>query len=136
MKERFDYNKFFDEVENALTIHSHDIEKKIYEAPNIHNKILKQFIIERNNLQKLESKWNKIHGDLFHYYRHESDIRCENKDVTLFYVKKDEKFIAIDQELSKQKLLVEAIERWMKKASSIGFDIKNIVEFLKFMSGN
>lgn len=136
MKERLDYNKFFDEVENALTIHSHDIEKKIYEAPNIHNKILKQFIIERNNLQKLESKWNKIHGDLFHHYRHESDIRCENKDVTLFYVKKDEKFIAIDQELSKQKLLVEAIERWMKKASSIGFDIKNIVEFLKFMAGN
>lgn len=28
-EEKFDYNKFFEQVESALTIHSHDIDRKI-----------------------------------------------------------------------------------------------------------
>lgn len=131
----FNYNEFFEEIEEDLTLHQHDIDKKIYQAPNTHNKILKRYIIERNKLQQLESKQYKIHKDLFHHYRYESDIRCENKDVALFYVRGDEKYLKIQSEYQKQLLLVETIEKWLKKADRIGFDIKNIIEYLKWSAG-
>jgi hypothetical protein len=131
----FNYKDWFDEIENALTIHSHDLDKKIYEAPNIHNKILKQFIKEKQRLIKAEQKYNKTLAEKFHYYRYESDIRCENKDVTLFYVKKDKDFLKVAEDYEKQKLLCEMIDGYMKKARSIGFDIKNILEYLRYMDG-
>lgn len=131
----FNYQNFFEEIENDLTLHQHDIDAKIYQAPNTHNKILKRYIIERNKLQQLETAKNSKFGELFHHYRYESDIRCENKDVAIFYVKGDKKYIDKESEYQKQLLLVETLERWLKKADRIGFDIKNIIEYLKWSSG-
>lgn len=131
----FNYTEFFNEIEEDLTLHQHDIDKKIYDAPNVHNKILRRYIIERNKLQKLETACNKTFGKLFHKYRYESDIKCENKDVAIYYVKSDDEYITTHNKYQNQKLLLESIEKWMKKAERIGFDIKNIVEFIKFMSG-
>ncbi len=133
---KFDYSKFFEEIDSSLTLHSHDIEKKIYEAPNQHNKLLKRFIIERNTLQKLESKLNRLFGQKYHHYRYEFDLNLGSKEVAIFYVKKDEEYIKANDEHAKQKLLVEIIDKYMKKASTIGFDIKNIIQFLEFMSGD
>jgi hypothetical protein len=133
---KFDYTKFFNEIDEALTIHTHSLDKKIFEAPNIHNKILRQFIIEKNKLMKLESDLNKVFGQKFHYYRYEYELKLDNKDVVLFYVKKDPDFLKANDAFNSQKLLVETIEKWMKKANSITFDIKNILEYLKWSSGN
>jgi len=133
---KFDYTQFFNEIDEALTIHTHSLDKKIFEAPNIHNKILRQFTIEKNKLQKLESELNKTFGEKFHYYRYEYELKLDNKDVVLFYVKKDPEFLTINDKFNSQKLLVETIEKWMKKANSITFDIKNILEYLKWSSGN
>lgn len=135
MAEKFDYEKWFEEVDNALTLHSHDLDKKIYDAPNTHNKILKQLIKEKTKLIQVEQKYNRTLAELFHHYRYESDIRCENKDVALFYVKKDDKFLKVAEEYEKQKLLCEMIEGYMKKTKSIGYEIKNILEYLHYLEG-
>lgn len=135
IEEKFNYINFFNEIETALTLHSHDIDRKIYEAPNVHNKILRQMIIEKNKLNKLETKYNKIFGEKFHYYRYNHEVKIESKEVAIFYVKNDPEFIKINDEFNKQSLLVETIERWMKKATSISFDIKNVIQYLEFMNG-
>ena len=131
----FTYSEFFKEIEDDLTLHKHDIDEKVYRAPNVHNKILRRFMIERNKLQKLETEYNKVLKSLYHHYRYEGDIRCENKDIAMFYVKSDQKYINIQIEYQKQELLVENLERWLKKADKISFDIKNIIEYLKWSSG-
>ena len=136
MSDKFNYTEFFDEVEQSLTIHSHDLDRKIYEAPNTHNKILRRYTIEKNKLHRLESKRNKVFGEKYHFYRHQYEFKIENKDVAIFYIEKDPEYIEVNEEYQKQKLLLDIIEKWMKKASSIAFDIKNIVEFIKFMGGN
>lgn len=134
--DKFNYTEFFDEIESDLTLHAHDIDKKIYQAPNVHNKLLRRFVIERNKLHKYETEYNRVFGELFHHYRYESDIRCENKDVAIFYIKKDKKFLEVNDKYQRQKLLLDTIEKWMKKSERIGFDIKSIIEFQKFMAGN
>lgn len=132
----FDYKSFFDDIDEKLTLHSHSLDRKIFEAINVQNTILKQYVKEKTKLIKIESNYNRIFGKKFNYYRYESDIRCENKDVALFYVKQDEEVIKITEEYEKQKILVDLMEKYLKRASNIGFDIKNIIDYLRYMNGN
>lgn len=132
---KFDYNEFFNEIDETLTLMAHNIDKKIYEAPNVHNKILRRLTIERNTLQKLENEYNKTFGELFQYYRYDYELKLDNKDVVIFYIKKDKKFLEINDKFNSQKLLVDTIEKWMKKAQNTAYEIKNIVEYLKWSSG-
>lgn len=134
--QEFNYNSFFEEIEEKLTLHSHDLDRKIFEAINVQNTILKQYVKEKTKLIKLESNYNRVFGQKFNFYRYESDIRCENKDVALFYVKQDEEVIKITEEYEKQKVIVEYMEKYLKRASNIGFDIKNIIDYLRYMNGN
>lgn len=135
MVEKFDYNAFFNELEESLTLMPHNIDKRIYDAPNIHNKILRQITIERNKLQKLEKKYDKIFAEKYQYYRYDYETNLGSKDVAIFYIKNDTEFLKINDEFNNQKLLVETLERWMKKAQNTAYEIKNIVEFLKWSSG-
>lgn len=132
---RFDYNEFFNKIDESLTLMTHNIDKKIYEAPNVHNEILRRLTIERNILQKLENEYNKTFAELFQYYRYDYELKLDNKDVVIFYIKKDPKFLEINDKFNSQKLLVDTIEKWMKKAQNTTFEIKNIIEYLKWSSG-
>ncbi len=134
-KEKFNYAEFFNEIESNLSVHAHDLDKKIYEAPNAHNKIMRQITLEKNKLNKLETKYNKIFAKLYHHYRYEYEFKLESKDVAIFYLKKDDEFLQINDELNDQRLLVDTLEKWMKKANAITFEIKNILEYLKWSSG-
>lgn len=130
-----DYTKYFNDIDEKLALRPDNIDKVIYEAPNIQNELIKQYIKEKTKLIKLELKYNKIYGEKYHYYRHEFDFKCENKDVANLYVKKDEEYIKAFEEYEKQKLLLEMFDKYLKRASQIGFDLKNIIDYLKFMNG-
>lgn len=136
MNKQFDYKEFFEDIEEKLTIKQHNIDKKVFEAPNIQNDLLRQYMKEKTKLIKLEAEHNRLFGQKFHYYRYESDIRCENKDVAIYYVKKDEEYIEKFIQYEKQKVLCETLERYLKRASQITYDIKNILEYLKYINGN
>lgn len=136
MNKQFDYKEFFEDIEEKLTIKQHNIDKKVFEAPNIQNDLLRQYMKEKTKLIKLEAEHNRLFGQKFHHYRYESDIRCENKDVAIYYVKKDEEYIEKFIQYEKQKVLCETLERYLKRASQMTYDIKNILEYLKYINGN
>jgi len=129
------YTEYFNDIDKRLTLRPDNIDVIVYDAPNIQNELIKQYIKEKTKLMKLEIKFNKIYGEKFHHYRHESDLRCENKDIANLYVKKDEEYISVFEEYEKQKLLIEMFDKYLKRASQIGFDLKNIIDYLKFMNG-
>lgn len=131
-----DYKTFFQEVEDALTIYSHNLNKIIYESPNIHNKILRAWTDEQHTLNILETKVNKLFGEKYHYYRYEYDVNLGSKDVAIFYVKKDEEYLKELKKFNTQKVLVETIERWMKKAERMNFEVKSAIEVIKYLDGS
>lgn len=130
-----DYEEFFKSVEDSLFLQPHNIDRKIYDAPNIQNNLIRRYIVEKTKLLKLESKLDRLTGEKYHYYRYESDLRLENKDVAMLYVKKDNDYIKVVEEYGKQKIIVEMVDKFLKKAMNIGYDIKNIIDYLKFMNG-
>lgn len=132
----FDYKTFFKEVEDGLTIYAHNMNKIIYDAPNTHNKILKRWTIENQKLHKLEMDKNRVFSEKFHFYRYEYEINITSNDVAKYYVAKDEEYLNVLSKYNKQALLVATIDKWMKKADKIGFEIKNALEVLKFLDGS
>ena len=132
----FNYKEFFNEVEEGLTIYAHNLDKIIYDAPNTHNKILKRWTIENQKLHKIELDMNRIFGERFHYYRYEYEINITSNDIAKYYVKKDETYLEILKKFNTQALLVATIDKWMKKADKIGFEIKNVLEVIKYMDGS
>ena len=134
---KFNYEEFFIELENDLTVFAHNLPKIIYDAPNAHNKILKRWTIENHKLHQIELVMNKVFSERFHFYRHgDFEINITSNDIAKYYVKKDELYLAELKKFNKQALLVETIDKWMKKAERIGYEIKNAVEVLKYLNGS
>lgn len=131
----FNYKTFFEDIESSLTLKQHNLDTKIYEIPNIQNQLLRQYMKEKTKLIKLEAEHNRLFGHKYHHYKYESDIRCENKDVAIFYVKKDEEYIEKFIQYEKQKCLCESLEKYLKRVSQMTYDIKNILDYLKYING-
>jgi len=133
---KFNYNDFFEEVEADLTIYAHNLSKIIYDAPNAHNKILRQWTKENHKLHNLELEKDRVFGVRFHFYRYEYEINITSNDIAKYYVKKDDEYLKILKECNKQELLVATIDKWMKKAEKIGYEIKNVLEVIKYLDGS
>ena len=131
----FDYENFFEEIEENLSIYAHNLDKIIFQAPNIHNKLLKRWVVENNKLQKLEIKKDRVFGERFHFYRYEYEINITSNDIAKYYVKKDNDYLKTLKEYNKQLLLVETLNKWLKKADKIYYEVKNALEVLKYLNG-
>ena len=85
--------------------------------------------------KKADWKLKKIQAARFEYYFSDYHITLTPGDIRNIYLPGDAKVIEAlkEVELSKQK--IELCDRTMKTLVSMGFDIKNIIEYRKFMSG-
>lgn len=85
--------------------------------------------------KKAEWRLFFVKKERFEYYYSNYTITLDKRDIRETYIPGDEEVIKAAKALELQKQKVELCERTLRGLNSMGFDIKNVIEYRKLMSG-
>lgn len=86
-------------------------------------------------LKKADWNLKQVKKERFEFYFTDYNISLDKRDIREIYLPGDEKVVAAQKtyELWKQKF--DLSERTLAGLNRMGFDIKNVIDYRKFMSG-
>ena len=86
---------------------------------------------------KKKAEWalRKIQREKFEYYYSNYHITLDKKDIREIYLPGDDEVVEAAKRLELVRQKLELCERTIKNLTSVGFDIKNVIEYRKLMSG-
>jgi len=87
------------------------------------------------NYKKAEWKLAKIRKERYEYYLVQYQITLDKRDIRETYMPGDEQIIEATKNLLLWKQKIELCERTISTLNRMGFDIKNIIDYRKLMSG-
>jgi len=115
--------------------------------PSVHNKYLKIFMEERLRLIQLKTELKKKRRVLFEYYLGELDqseleaVGREQfykkllKNEVDMYIDSDDMLIEISHKIALQQEKVDYLESILKSINNRGFQIKNAIDWNRFITG-
>lgn len=115
--------------------------------PKLHNKYLKIFMTERMRLLKLKSEFKKTRRTLLEYYLGELDqeelaelgrdqfYKKLLKNEVDLYIDSDDIITDITIRVAAQQEKVDYVESIIKSINTRGFQIKNAIEWNRFITG-
>ena len=115
--------------------------------PSLHNKYLKIFMAERLRLIQMKGSLKKTRRTLFEYYLGELDreelaelgreqfYKKLLKNEVDLYIDSDDALTEISLKVALQQEKVDYLESILKSINSRGFQIKNAIEWNRFIAG-
>lgn len=88
----------------------------------------------KKQLDKLEAEHDDKWIVRFQYYKHDFDIKLTNSEIRDFLTK-DKELTQLKNKARSMLINVEYIEKCLKNIDSIRWDIKNYLDYQKFISG-
>lgn len=125
----------FEEIEDDLNINHTNLNSKIFEVPKLHSKYLKHFFREKKKMHKMEKELNQLYRIKYHYYAFDYEHKLDNAREIQFHVLADEEYAEALRKFENQKTVVDMMDRTLKKVSQLSFDIRNTIEYLKYING-
>lgn len=130
-----------DEWREDSVIDSNDLDNESLKIPNIHSKYLEYFIKENRTLKEMKTKWKVVfqerweatvakQGKLPKY-----DIRISKNEYEKIYVQADDVLQEFELLMNQQQNKVDLLEKILKMIEVRGFNIKNAIDWRKFVSG-
>jgi hypothetical protein len=123
------------EVEEDLTITMDNLDKKLYQIPKLHSKYLKYFYEYSKVLITLEKDLKKCYREKYYYYTFEHNKKLENAKEVEFHIISDDDYAPILERRNKAKAIVDVLDRAVNKVDKLSFDVKNIIDYLKYSAG-
>lgn len=134
-----------EESKKDLEIDDIDLDKTLLSIPKMHGKWLSIYSDEVHNLKQLYSMKEKIKLERWKYYSgkqpdsynaangiiHEKILKTDIDK----YMSADPKLELVDSCIMYQKSITDMIEKVMKELGNMGFHIKSIIEWRKFING-
>lgn len=128
------WSEFEKQVEEDFTIRKDHLNTKLLEIPKLHSKYLRFYFKEKNKLIKLESELKILYSKRWYYYKNDYDHTIEDKHIQ-WHIDGDEEYSKKLLAVNRQKHLVDYFNQLIKKSNTLSFDIKNIVDWERFVSG-
>lgn len=128
------WSEFELEVEEDFKLRKDQLDTKLREIPNLHSKYLRHYYREKKKLVELEVDLKSLYLQKWKYYKNDYDFVVDNKHIN-FYIDGDKEYNTKLLELGRQKNLVEYFSNLLKKCNSLSFDIRNMIEYIKFING-
>ena len=133
-----------DLVEKDLKIDDTELDIESLKTPQLHNKYLKLLSKFNLLLKKADSDYAILHRNKWEYYMGKSDpivykekpfdLKILRTDVDK-YLLSDEEIIKHSQKISYLQTIVNHLEQVLRQINNRTFQIKNAIEWKKFVSG-
>jgi len=139
----------FDELQQMvdvdLKIDDTELDIESIKTPQIHNKYLKFYTQFCLQLKKVRDERKSLYRDKWEYYTGKSppevyqekpfDLRILKADVSM-YIEADSEYQEIGQKEEYIKQMVEYTERILKEINNRNWNIRNAIEWKKFLHGD
>ena len=137
-------DEFYNDTKQDLTIEESELDRESLRTPYLYDKYLKMYQKTKLHLREVEQKYNEIRLEKHRYYSGNADPEVYKKSpFGIKVVKQDlEMYLNADPDLAKATDLVEYIsaikdflEKTLKNIENRNWNIKNAIEWRKFLSG-
>ena len=126
--------KYLKDAEEDLDFNKADLEDKLRQIPNLHNKWLRHFYRQSHKLMVKEKEQAKMWRQKLNYYLFEYKYEVKHTQVK-FYIESDDEYSVIFYQVNCQKKIVEMLEGILKKVSNLSFDVNNLIKFKELKAG-
>ena len=121
---------YIKELENDVKLDELNLKEAALMLPARKAKWVSRLILEKNNLNELNKKRNKIINEVVEEIKKDSAVRLATPTLEKA-AEKHKNVVEITAEISQKQNVIEFLERVEKTIHSIGFDIKNLIEVIK-----
>lgn len=126
--------RYLVEAERDFNLDKADLEAKLREIPNLHNKWLRHFYRESHRLLKKEKDLKKCWREKMNFYLFEYEYEVKHTQVK-FYIESDEEYSKIYYQITCLQKVVDMVESILKKTTQLSFDINNLIKFKELKAG-
>ncbi len=136
--------ELYKEAERDLKIDDTELDLESIRTPQIHNKYLKYFTQHSLQYKKLNDDYKVLYRIKWEYYTGKADPEIyKNKPFDLkvlrtdvgIYLDSDVDLQQLSQRMAYTKQIIEYLERILKEINNRNWNIRNTIEWKKFLHG-
>lgn len=119
-------------IEDMIKFDNLNLQNELQKNPYYIMKYKELYIREKNILDALEDKYDKVIGERYHFYRFESDENMTKTEIEKYYLPKDDKIIKLKKIMRKQKVKVDFFDACYKAFEKRQWSMKTFSENLRY----
>lgn len=128
------WDKLEKEINEKCKIDQKDVKKDINNTLATYQNLIAIYAKEMRLLINLEEKYNTKKQNRYHYYKSEYDLTLSAKELQM-YTEADEQLKDLRIKIKKQKYYLEILDKYMALLKDKQYQIKNYIDWSKFISG-
>ena len=129
----------FEELKTKLTkdldVNKSNILLKSIETPKMYSYYLNFYSKELKYYKDLLLLKETTYGELFDYYKFDYEKKLDKKSEIEPFIKSNKKYNKVLIKCNNQEMYVTWLEHTLKNINQISFNIKNYIEYQKFING-
>jgi len=116
-----------------LTLTEENLIEKSKKLPMLYNEYLDIFSKELRSLKKLSADKHKKFGELYKHFKYFDNHNWETKGEIETQILAHDEYYALVVEFNEQETMVKQLEMALENIKRTSFQIKNIIEYKKFV---
>ena len=139
-----DLNELQNEIDRDLKIDDTELDLESIRTPQLHNKYLKHYTKYSLQLKKAKDEYKSLYKFKWEYYTGKSDpevyqsqpfdLKILKSDINI-YLEADAELQQQDQKVEYLKQVVNYLERVLREINNRNWNIRNSIEWKKFIHG-
>ena len=137
-------DELYSEVERDIKIDDTELDLESIRTPQLHNKYLKIFTKHSLQYKKLQDDYKVLYREKWEYYTGKAspevyaekpfELKELKADIGI-YMEADKDLQQLGQRMAYAKQIVEYLERILKEINNRNWNIRNTIEWKKFLHG-
>ena len=137
-------DELYIEVERDIKIDDTELDLESIRTPQLHNKYLKIFTKHSLQYKKLQDDYKVLYREKWEYYTGKAspevyaekpfELKVLKADIGI-YMEADKDLQQLGQRMAYTKQIVEYLERILKEINNRNWNIRNTIEWKKFLHG-
>jgi lipopolysaccharide export LptBFGC system permease protein LptF len=137
-------DELYNEIERDLKIDDTELDLESIRTPQLHNKYLKLYTTHSLQLKRLQDEYKVLYRVKWEYYTGKAspetykekpfDIKVLKADIGI-YIDSDTDLQQLSQKVAYTKQITDYLERILREINNRNWNIRNTIEWKKFLHG-
>ena len=131
--------ELIEQIKDKIDLRYNDISQVSKTIPSIYCDVIDLIHNETGKLVNLEKQFNKQFKDIMDYYINESDVDIfsvlKNQGDRTVYIKGTDKLNELNEKIAICQYNIKLLENLAKFVKDVSLNVKNIIEYEKFKTG-